>query len=171
MLERFIGQRRHVQSTQHDRYPDRPILISQRVGFFDLRAKAGDGHQVEILGQRVELSQLRDALGGVKDLVRLVARMGSGGGNARDVIAVARSLQQIPPLKSLIATIPSEVLAACQERLTALPKLVGLIERALADEPPALLRDGGIIQAGYHAELDALREAALDGRRFVPEPY
>jgi DNA mismatch repair protein MutS len=115
------------------------------------------------------LHGLREALGAVKDLERLIARLNAGSGNARDVRALGISLGALPGIVELLAAEPAGLTAALRDAIQPLPDTVGLIERALVDEPPASTRDGGMIRAGFHEELDALREAATKGRQWLVE--
>jgi DNA mismatch repair protein MutS len=127
-------------------------------------------HAVRCLtDHRNELHSLREVLGGVKDVERLIARIGAGRANARDVRAIGLSLAQLGPLTELLAAFRGVLLEETAAAITPLPDLVAWIDRALVEEPPATVREGGIISEGYHAELDALREDATDGRRRLAE--
>jgi DNA mismatch repair protein MutS len=117
--------------------------------------------------QRTLLNELRESLGTVRDLERLIARLGAGHGNARDLNALALSLHPVPGLRERVAAAGDPLLAELAERLHALPELVGLITAAIAETPAAGLKDGGIIRAGYHAELDELRALATEGHAWL----
>lgn len=114
------------------------------------------------------LRSLRDVLGEIKDVERLISRIGSTSGNPRDVRAMGLSLQQMPLVKSLLSG-KGTVLESLGETMTALPELVALIDTAIVDEPPLNLKDGGAIRPGYHAELDELRDAATQGRKWLAD--
>lgn len=123
----------------------------------------------ELLKDPLLLQELRDKIGHIRDVERLLARLSTGGGNARDLLSLARSLAALPELNELIQR-PS---------LPALTRLCGTFEpcedltrelsRALVDEPPANTREGGLIRDGYSAELDELRSAARDGHRWISD--
>jgi len=115
------------------------------------------------------LNDLREAMASVKDLERLIARLGAGNGNGRDVRALGASLAALPDLKTRVTGHAAGLLAAAGESITPLPETVGLIERAIVDEPPVSTRDGGIIRKGYHKELDEFRDAATEGRKWLAE--
>ena len=124
---------------------------------------------VELLvNNQTYLRSLRDVLGDIKDVERLISRIGSASGNPRDVRAMGLSLQQMPLVKSLLSG-KGTMLESLGENMTALPELVALIDSALVDEPPLNLKDGGVIRPGYHAELDELREAATLGRKWLAD--
>ena len=114
------------------------------------------------------LRSLRDVLGDIKDVERLISRIGSTSGNPRDVRAMGVSLQQMPMIKALLSG-KGTMLEQLGEKITALPDLVALIESSIVDEPPLNLKDGGVIRAGYHTELDELRDAATLGRKWLAE--
>jgi len=103
------------------------------------------------------LSQLRSLLKGGYDLYRLVNRLLNGHANARDLIAVQKSLEIIPDLKKLISHL------SIQDSLPKLDDLQGLtqeIQAAIVDEPPAKITEGGLIRKGYSVELDRCLELA-----------
>ena len=118
---------------------------------------------------RATLGALREGFGAIRDLERLIARLGAGAGNARDLRALAGSLAALPALQATLAPLPAELLVELGRSLHPLPDLVARIEQAIVDEPPATTRDGGMFRKGYHAELDALRAAATEGRQWLAE--
>ncbi len=119
------------------------------------------------VNDRSALASLRQLLTGVRDLERLIQKVDSGRANPRDVKSLATSLRPIPDIKSQIATIPP--LNTYHSSLIAEPSLVDLIDRAIADEPPVMLTDGGFIAPGYNGELDELRTIATEGHRWLAE--
>ncbi len=114
------------------------------------------------------LRSLRDVLGDIKDMERLISRIGSTSSNPRDVRAMCVSLQQMPLVKSLLSG-KGTMLESLGGEITSLPELVALIDASIADEPPINLKDGGVIRPGYHAELDELRAAATQGRKWLAD--
>lgn len=119
--------------------------------------------------ERVLLRELRDKLGEVRDLERIVARLASGAGGARDMRALAYSLAALANVHSLLAGANDEIFAGLGAKIKPLPETLDLIERAIVDEPPAVMKDGGAIRRGYNAELDSLRDAAMRGREWLAE--
>ena len=115
------------------------------------------------------LGDLRAQLKEVRDLERLTARLSSGSGNARDVRALERSLLKVPPIKEQLVSCGENTLEELGGLLEPLPELVSLIQRALNEELPVSLREGGMIKEGYHAELDELRAATTQGRSWLAE--
>jgi DNA mismatch repair protein MutS len=112
---------------------------------------------------------VRDTLRGVADLERLTARICSGAANARDLLALKTSLDTLTTLRSDFKRLPADsVLSAVVDRLESAPaELPELLEKAIDDDPPLLLRDGGLIKHGFNKDLDELRELRSGGRAFI----
>ena len=116
---------------------------------------------------RLALGSFREALGSVRDLERLITRIGSGQGNGRDLRALATSLQAVPNVAGALAASDSQLVRDQSARLNPLPDLAGLLLDALSDTPPITIREGGIIRDGYSAELDELRQLSGDGHAWL----
>ena len=114
---------------------------------------------------RAALAGQRALLSGVRDLERLVQKVDAGRANPRDLKGLATSLRPIPDLK---AKLPPQ-LSALDVRLLPQQDLVDLIDRAIADDPPVMLSDGGFIAPGYDAELDEIRKIASEGHQWLAE--
>ena len=121
-----------------------------------------------MLSNQTYLRSLRDVLSDIKDVERLISRIGSTSGNPRDVRAMGVSLQQMPMIKALLSG-KGTMIEELGEQITALPELVALIDSAIVDEPPINLKDGGVVRPGYHPELDELRDAASLGRKWLAD--
>jgi DNA mismatch repair protein MutS len=119
--------------------------------------------------KRSLLGDFREALAGVRDLERLIARIACGTGNARDVVGLGRSLECLPAIQILLSEITPGLMHDLCEQIAPLPDVVELILRALVDEPPVSTKEGGLMRDGYHAELDALRHAGSEGRQWLAE--
>jgi DNA mismatch repair protein MutS len=118
---------------------------------------------------QAERNLMQERLRHVRDVERLVARLVQGSGNARDLIALRVSLEQLPDLRKALAAHPVRALRALGEKITPLPELSALYSAALADDPPILLKEGGLIRAGHHAALDELRAAAVEGQEWLAD--
>jgi DNA mismatch repair protein MutS len=116
---------------------------------------------------RLRLAPLREALGQVRDLERLIARIASGQGNARDLRALAVSLRAVPAVGEHLQEIDDDLVREEARRLHALPELAGELLRALVDAPPPTLKEGGLIRAGYDGRLDELRQLSGDGHAWL----
>ena len=116
-----------------------------------------------------ERSVIQDRLRQVRDLERLVARLVQGSGNARDLLALRVSLEQLPLLREALGVRTMPVLREMAGKITPLPELSELYTRALADDPPIALKEGGLIRAGHHPALDELRAASVEGQAWLAD--
>ncbi|MBP3039517.1 DNA mismatch repair protein MutS [Bacillaceae bacterium Marseille-Q3522] len=119
--------------------------------------------------QYFERIDLRERLKEVYDLERLAGRVAFGNVNARDLLQLKRSLQQIPDMKAMIAHLPNneaEKIALC---LDPCEEITQLLEKAIVDNPPLSVKEGNIIRDGYHQELDTYRDASRNGKTWIAE--
>lgn len=139
---------------------ERPLL--------DLEAIEARHDAVEALLEQTALRlDLKDLLGEVHDLERLLGRLVAGSGNARDLKALANSLEKIPSIKELFSQETSPLLTDLAAQLDPLTEFTELVGRAIVDEPAITLRDGNLIRDGYNSELDALRQASKGGKSWI----
>ncbi len=125
---------------------------------------------VEALNQDwIKRKELRDELGEVYDLERLAGRIAYGTANGRDLNALKNSLKRVPSIQSLCQSLEAAPLTALADRMDACADIADAIERAISDEPPVTLKDGGLIRPGYDAKLDELREASQNGKQWIAE--
>ena len=125
----------------------------------------------ELFGNAVLRSDMREFASRLNDMERLIGRVTYGLANGRDLVALKESLKLVPRVKSLLAGKPasSALLGRLETELDPLPEVVALIEKAIVDEPPVSVREGGMIKDGYRAELDSFREAMKGGRDWMAE--
>ena len=116
-----------------------------------------------------ERNALQERLRQVRDVERLVARLVQGSGNARDLIALRVSLEQLPALRIALEKHSVAALRELGQQIAPLPELSDLYSRALADDPPILLKEGGLIRAGHHAGLEELRAASVEGQEWLAD--
>jgi DNA mismatch repair protein MutS len=112
---------------------------------------------------------LRKALAGVHDLERLGGRIALGVANARDLIALKTSIKILPSIRSLIEEIEAPFVASLYAGIDEMGDIADIIERAIADDPPMTIREGGIIKEGYDEELDKLISVTTDGKRWIAQ--
>jgi len=117
----------------------------------------------------IELARIREILGEIRDLERLISRIHCGVANARDLIALKLSLEIIPDLKKQLMSFQSPVLQDCLNEMTDLNDLLVLIDQAIVDEPPFSVREGGLIREGYSQDLDELRRISRSGKEWITE--
>tara|TARA_R110000868_G_scaffold259361_3_gene517186 strand:- start:16169 stop:18838 length:2670 start_codon:yes stop_codon:yes gene_type:complete len=110
---------------------------------------------------------LREELEQVGDLERLISRICVGRTNARDIVQIKLSLAQIPRIKSQFAAIDNPLLQDIGKRMKLLIEVQERIGTALADDPPASIREGNMIREGFNSELDELRDIAKNGKKYI----
>ncbi|OPX83667.1 MAG: DNA mismatch repair protein MutS [Pelotomaculum sp. PtaB.Bin104] len=124
--------------------------------------------RLEAVGELVDSVFLRrdlqDGLKNIYDLERLVGRISFGTANARDLIALKKSLVHLPGLKSLLEQAGAALLRKTGHDIDLIADVLALLEEAIEEDPPLSLRDGGIIKVGYNHEVDRLRTAGRDGK-------
>ena len=114
-------------------------------------------------------SSIRAELEEVGDLERLISRICVGRTNARDIKQIERSLNQVPRIKSLFTSWENVLLQDINKRLILLIDVQHNILSTLVDQPPAGIRDGGIIREGVNVELDELRDIAKNGKNYIAQ--
>lgn len=144
------------------RWVDKPLLSRPQV---EARLDA----VAELRASFLLRADLQERLGGIYDLERLVGRIAFGTANGRDLNALKLSLRQIPELKELCASSASATLTRIAAAMDDCGDLADLIEEAIAEDPPVSLRDGGLIRPDFNERLDELREASVNGKRWIAE--
>ncbi|MSR76745.1 MAG: DNA mismatch repair protein MutS [Candidatus Omnitrophica bacterium] len=115
------------------------------------------------------LNPIRVLLRGIRDMERTLSRLNCSVAHARDLVNLKQFLQRIPELKGLLQTVSSQLLGSVHSQLQNFPELIELISRAIQDEPPLALKEGGIIQDGFSLELDELRAISRKGKEWLLE--
>ena len=110
-----------------------------------------------------------DSLKRIYDIERLVGKIAYGNTNARDMISLKNSLKQLPYLKNILASSKSELLQNLYINLDELKDIHDLIEKAIVEDPPISITEGGIIKLGYNEEIDELKNATLQGKNWLIE--
>jgi len=109
----------------------------------------------------------RQTLKGLGDLERLTARVALEQATPREVAAIQQTLEKVPRLQELLPEALPALVAEAAGDLDPLPDLQDLIGRALVDDPPLSIKDGGIIREGYDAELDELISLSREGKDWI----
>ena len=122
-----------------------------------------------IVEQSNRRARLRDALGAIADLERLMGRLSLGTVNPRELVALRRSIERLPGIEKALQGADSALLADFASRWDSLADLAVLIKEALIDDPPATLRDGWVIRSDYCQELRTLREESTSGKNWLSE--
>ena len=121
----------------------------------------------ELVSMTVTRHELSDALEEVRDLERLMGKVTYGSANARDLLSIRDSLQAVPEAKHALAKSRTSLLVDLSDKLTDLSQVAELIDRAIADDPPLALKEGGLIKEGFDQQLDDLRHASKEGREWI----
>jgi len=123
----------------------------------------------ELKDQAIAREEIREYLTPVYDLERLMSKIVYQSANPRDMIAFQRSLSMLPHIKYILGDMNTALLKHLREQLDGLEDLNALIERAIIEEPPIAMKEGGIIKDGYNEEVDRLRNAKTEGKNWLAE--
>lgn len=123
----------------------------------------------EINNSLIDREELREYLSSVYDLERLITKITYQSANPRDLIAFKQSIGMLSPIKALLDGFHSHLLNDLNANIDNLKDLYGLIDAAIAEEPPISARDGDIIRTGYNEEVDRLRAAKIDGKKWLAD--
>ncbi|HET9598752.1 MAG TPA: DNA mismatch repair protein MutS [Anaeromyxobacteraceae bacterium] len=137
-----------------------PLLDPRRIGE---RLEAVE----ELVGSAVRRDDLADALRPVADLERLLSRLALRQGNARDLRALATTLLALPRLCQVLAGAGAKLLRESAAAASGLDDLAAHLDRAVAEEPPATLDEGGLVRRGFDAALDRVVAVAEDGKGVI----
>lgn len=121
----------------------------------------------EFVEQPFMREEVRDQLANVLDVERLVAKLATGRANARDLMALARSLAVVQPLRKILDRVYSKRLGELHTALDPIDVQVGQVLESLVESPPHGIREGGLIRNGVNPELDELRAAASNGKAWM----
>ncbi len=138
-----------------------------------LRDLAVINHRLDLVGELVHgvllRGRIRTVLRGVSDVDRILSRLCAGTVSPRDLVALRRTLDEIPLLRELLADLDSDLGDDILARMGEIPDLQELLANSLVEEPPAGIRQGGVILDGYSDELDEVRSLARDGKKFISD--
>jgi DNA mismatch repair protein MutS len=148
-------------------------------------------HQMiaDLLQEPDLLAAIRAELKSIRDIERATGRLSQASGNARDLVALKMSLQQIPKLKGELQKLIERISfgkapgvaeedgalgelalpVELQTNIHEMPELAEKLEKALVEGPPLTLKEGGIFHDGYDADLDELRQASRDGKNWISQ--
>ena len=144
------------------RWIEQPLRDSKRIN------KRLDSVQELIDNNRIR-NNLSDSLSSVRDLERLASRVAYGNTNPRDFVAIKQSLQALPAIKLLLQVANTQLLRDCEEQIDTLDDIAALVENAIDDNPPSVVKDGGFVKKGYNQQLDDYRMASSQGKVWLNE--
>jgi DNA mismatch repair protein MutS len=121
----------------------------------------------DLFASQMRRDKLRALLKEVSDLERLIGRVSLGSATPRDLIAMLRSLNQVPQIREVLSGFDSSLLEVLAENTDELPEIRELIARAISEDPPVKVVDGDTIREGYSAELDELRSISRNAKQII----
>jgi len=121
----------------------------------------------EVKNADTELADIRRLLSNISDTERIAARISTFRVTARDFVALAGTLRQIPLLRQILEKFRCELLVQLAWQCDSMDELADVLEAAIEPEPPSHLRDGGVIRTGFSEELDRLRSISRDGQSWL----
>ncbi len=113
------------------------------------------------------MEEVKNKLKNIYDLERITGKISYGNCNARDLYALKISIKEIPELKELLIKSNKEPLVNLGLKIDSLNDIYELIDKAIVDSPPLSVKEGGLIKKGYNSELDELKSANKDGKKWL----
>ena len=123
----------------------------------------------ELSKDSVSRDEIREYLNPIYDLERLLSKVTYKTANPRDLIAFRNSLEMLPHIKTVLRSFQKELLTGIYEDMESLDDIYALIDAAIEEEPPLLVREGGIIKDGFNEDIDMLRNAKCDGKQWLAQ--
>ena len=117
----------------------------------------------ELADNPIKRDKIRNSLAGISDIERLMTRIAYGTANAKELKALQATINRLPEIKTEVADCSSVLLRDIEKNIDLLSDVEELIGKAIVDEPPFTLREGGMIKQGYNTEIDSLHEIMADG--------
>ncbi len=121
----------------------------------------------------VENPSMRDdiieALTGCQDMERLITRIAYSTANSRELRGLSSTLNRLPAVKEILSASKSSLLSELQSEILPLEDLADTIDRAIVEEPPFSVREGGMINDGFNEELDSLRDIVANGKGYIAD--
>lgn len=139
---------------------DKPLL---NVAGIQSRLNAVD----ELRQSTIIRSEIRESLSSIQDIERLVSRVVTGGANCRDLLAIQSSFKPLPDIISNAEKLTSALNCRITQQIDDLQDICGLLERAIIDNPPLTVKEGGIIREGFDEHVDNYRRAMTDGKQWL----
>jgi DNA mismatch repair protein MutS len=123
----------------------------------------------ELCKNSVSRDEIREYLNPIYDMERLLGKVSYKSANPRDLIAFANSMEMLPHIKTVLNEFNAKLLKEINEEIDGLEDLYSLIKKSICDEPPILIREGGIIKEGFDEDIDRLRHAKTDGKNWLAQ--
>lgn len=123
----------------------------------------------QLVENPVMLSEIKELLGGVYDLERLMTRVMYKTATPRDLKSLSLTALKLPALKDILRQFHAKLICECEKKISTLEAVANLIENAVVDEPPVSVKDGGVIKDGFNEQLDGLRNIRTGGKDIIDD--
>lgn len=142
------------------RWIESPLISKEKI---DRRLEAVDAfyNNLDLL------TQMEEALKSVYDIERIVSKVALKSVNPKEMISLKKSLEKIPHIKEILGKIDYGEISRLNEKLETLEDVYSLLDSALIEDAPMVLRDGGIIKSTYHEEIGSLRDITINGKNYI----
>jgi DNA mismatch repair protein MutS len=121
----------------------------------------------ELKEKKIERKQLKEFLNKIQDIERLTSRIYLGHANARDLVGLKNSLQNLPALKTTLQSFAAPIIKESASEIGDFDDLCQLLESSIVENPPLTIKEGGIIKSNYDKELDELRKIGKEGKGWI----
>ncbi|MDD6214741.1 MAG: DNA mismatch repair protein MutS [Firmicutes bacterium] len=121
----------------------------------------------ELVKNMMLCDDLSEVLSGIYDISRIVSRVSLNTANPKDLVSLKHSLLKLPELEYVLSKTTSPVLSDMKKRFDIMQDVAELLSNSISDDAPMVVKDGGVIKAGYNAELDELRKMTIDGKTWI----
>ena len=115
----------------------------------------------------VSRDEIREYLNPIYDMERLLGKVSYKSANPRDLVAFANSMEMLPHIKTVLKEFDSKLLSQIEQEIDGLEDLYHLIKDAICDDPPVMIREGGMIRTGFDKDIDMLRTAKTNGKNWL----
>ena len=115
----------------------------------------------------VSRDEIREYLNPIYDMERLLGKVSYKSANPRDLLAFANSMEMLPHIKTVLKEFDCRLLSEIEQEMDGLEDLYHLIKDAICDDPPVMIREGGMIRTGFDKDIDMLRTAKTEGKTWL----
>lgn len=115
----------------------------------------------------VSRDEIREYLNPIYDMERLLGKVSYKSANPRDLLAFANSMEMLPHIKTVLKEFDCKLLSEIEQEMDGLEDLYHLIKDAICDDPPVMIREGGMIRTGFDKDIDMLRTAKTEGKTWL----
>lgn len=131
----------------------------------DINARLDDVEQ--LCKNTVSRDEIREYLNPIYDMERLLGKVSYKSANPRDLLAFANSMEMLPHIKTVLKEFDCKLLSEIEQEMDGLEDLYHLIKDAICDDPPVMIREGGMIRTGFDKDIDMLRTAKTEGKTWL----